>query len=255
MDALIQMSQMDADKGKRSWPSQQMQSLALADVKQAVRQLLPGTENIHLGFHAMNQGAEAVAKWESALVSGAGASTAAAALYGFTSVSFPVEKMYNYLSAETAPHGFGVEPRAALFLAAVLDYLCGEIVELAGSLAEEAETRDEIRVSDVQGCVDDDVEMDAFFNKAREPQAGGGGGAPAAAKSVQQLAAVAKGRMQPTALESEDVASTALKSIGLLIKDRADGSEMYCRPRLSVHARHLPLTPARNGCPAFCKHD
>ena len=110
--------------------------LTARDVQAAARAVLPG----ELAMHAVSEGTKAALKFESHGGGGGGGSSSSRSSSGVgghlsrrAGLQFPAAAVGKKLAAHPLLGGRGVRVEAAVYLAAVLEYLCAEWLELSGN--------------------------------------------------------------------------------------------------------------------------
>jgi len=125
------------------------------EIQSAVRLILPG----ELAKHAVSEGTKAVTKYNAASVSGNGGKISKAYKAGLQfSVSRTSKIFYPKVAGLNIRKGAG----AAVYLAAVLEYIAAEILELAGNAARDAK-KVSIKPKHIQAAIRSDEELDHLF--------------------------------------------------------------------------------------------
>jgi histone H2A len=142
-----------AEKTKRK-------TMTSRDVQTATRLLLP----MELAKHAVSEATKAVTKYNSSLANKSTGSRSKRA-----GLSFPVGRIHRILrdGAFTTRIGGG----APVYLAAVLEYLSAEVLELAGNAAKESK-KTRISPRAIQFALRGDEELNAISSRAMIPAAG-----------------------------------------------------------------------------------
>jgi histone H2A len=104
--------------------------LGSRDVQTAVRTVLPG----ELAKHAVSEGTKAVTKMSSSSTREKGGKSSSCSLSQAAGLQFPVAVVGDLVAART---GVVITPGAAAYLAAVLEYLSAEMLELGGNAARD----------------------------------------------------------------------------------------------------------------------
>eukprot|EP01111_Echinosteliopsis_oligospora_P006105 TRINITY_DN2012_c0_g1_i1.p1 TRINITY_DN2012_c0_g1~~TRINITY_DN2012_c0_g1_i1.p1 ORF type:complete len:194 (+),score=60.96 TRINITY_DN2012_c0_g1_i1:240-821(+) len=128
------------------------QTITSREVQTSIRLCLPG----ELAKHAITEGVKSVCKYNNS--SGVAKRTAASARAG---LQFPVARIHKI--AKAIANGKRVGATAAVYLAAVLEYLCAEVLELAGNAAKDLHTK-RIVPRQIQLAVRGDEELDTLLS-------------------------------------------------------------------------------------------
>ncbi|KAL8592666.1 hypothetical protein ACOMHN_037606 [Nucella lapillus] len=121
-------------------------------------------------------------------------------------VLFPVARMLRYLKRDT--HHLRIGSGTPVYLAAVIEYLTAEILELAGNAARDFK-RGRITPRHILLAVRNDEELDVLFKKVTIPQ---GGVLPRLVLSMQKAKAAAAGGSVAVATTAPSAASTSKAS-------------------------------------------
>jgi histone H2A len=174
-------------------------TLSSREIQTAVRLLLPGD----LAKHAVSEGTKAVTKY--AMHEGDGKAPSRSFRAGLT---FPVGRLHRMLKEGTG-QGYRVGSGSPVYTAAVLEYLCAEILELAGNQARDNQ-RARIVPRHILLAIRNDKELASLLSDVTIPD---GGVLPSLNLDSLQIDA-AKTTTAPTATKT----SVAIE----LIDDEAD---------------------------------
>jgi len=132
-------------------------SITSREIQTATRLILPG----ELAKHGISEGTKAVTKWN--------ASTAEEG-EGHSGLTFPENK----IAALLKEHWLGrVGAGAGIYLAAVLEYMCAEILELSGNAAkEDKDSPDEIKPRHIMLAIRNDEEFNRLCRTVVIPDCG-----------------------------------------------------------------------------------
>jgi histone H2A len=113
----------------------------------------------NLGKHAVSEGVKAISKFTSA----AAGSARKVRQQIRAGLKFPVARIGKYLKAQVKYKRKGLG--AGIYLAAVMEYMCAEIIALTGNYARDHK-RHRITPRAIAMVIANDSEMDHFFGKA-----------------------------------------------------------------------------------------
>jgi len=133
-------------------------SLTVREIQTSIRLILPG----ELAKHSVSEGTKAVTKYAA---KGASKLSDAASVAG---LSFPIGKIYSLMKDHWLS---SVGITAAVYAAAVLEYLSAEILELSGKCAKDLETI-EITPRHIMLSIRNDEELDRITRRSIIPDCG-----------------------------------------------------------------------------------
>jgi len=131
-------------------------TISSREIQTAVRLVLPG----ELAKHAVSEGVKAVTKYTSGHPSKKGKKVSKSAKAG---LQFPVTRFKTILQKH-APKGARIGEGAPVYLAAVMEYLTAEMMELSGNAAR-YHKRSNINPRHLQLAVGDDEELNEMLGK------------------------------------------------------------------------------------------
>jgi len=126
-------------------------TLSSREIQTAVRLCLPG----ELARHAVSEGTKSVTKYNSTLGSGGGRGSKSTR----AGLQFPVGRVHTFL--KTGQYADRIGGGAAVYLAAVLEYMCAEVLELSGNAARDNKL---VRITPrhIDLAIRNDEELDRF---------------------------------------------------------------------------------------------
>jgi len=133
------------------------------EIQTAVRLLLPG----ELAKHAVSEGTKAVTKFTSSL--GTGNSGKAITASFRAGLQFPVGRIRGMMKKKCGAYRIG--KGAPVYLAAVLEYLCAEILELSGNASRDNK-KARIVPRHLQLAIRNDEELNKLLLRVTIPQGG-----------------------------------------------------------------------------------
>jgi len=139
-------------------------SITSREIQTSVRLILPG----ELAKHAVSEGTKAVTKFNASLDESENPGDKSSSRI----TVFPFQRIHSYLKE----HWLGtIGKGAGIYLAAVLEYLCAEILELAGNAATDKETRHQecILPRHIMYAIRNDDELDRLCRRVIIPDCGG----------------------------------------------------------------------------------
>ena len=154
-------------------------TLQSRDVQKAIRAVLPG----ELAKHAVSEATKATTKFQLALGPEAAKGLSKNSRAGLV---FSVSRAQS-LAETSKPPGRRIASGVAIYLAAVLEYLCAELLELGGNAARDHK-KVRISVDHVKLAIDNDEELKSLFSAAPS-----GRPAPEPPMTPQKLCAEAAG--------------------------------------------------------------
>jgi len=131
-------------------------TISSREIQTAVRLVLPG----ELARHAVSEGVKAVTKYTSGHPSKKGKKVSKSAKAG---LQFPVTRFKTILQKH-APKGARIGEGAPVYLAAVMEYLTAEMMELGGNVAR-YHKKTNINPRHLQLAVGDDEELNEMLGK------------------------------------------------------------------------------------------
>jgi len=138
-------------------------SISSREVQTAVRLVLPG----ELAKHAVSEGTKAVTKFTSSL--GTGNSGKAITASFRAGLQFPVGRIRGMMKKKCGAYRIG--KGAPVYLAAVLEYLCAEILELSGNASRDNK-KARIVPRHLQLAIRNDEELNKLLLRVTIPQGG-----------------------------------------------------------------------------------
>ena len=141
-------------------------TLSSREVQTAVRLVLPG----ELAKHAVSEATKAVTKFKAADRKAKKGQKKSSSLSSHAGIQFPVGRVLRHLKKGLyAPR---VSEHAAVYLAAVLEYMAAELFELAGNAARDNK-KTRIIPRHVQLAVRNDAELDQLIDRKMTIASGG----------------------------------------------------------------------------------
>lgn len=128
-------------------------TISARDIQGAVRMVLPG----ELAKHAVSEGTKALTRFNSTKGGGPGAPTSKSMR---AQLQFPVTRTENLMMSHAIVNRKG--EGAAVYLAAVLEYLTAEVIELAGNVARDSK-RVRITPRHISLAVGNDEELHCLY--------------------------------------------------------------------------------------------
>jgi histone H2B len=138
------------------------ETITSREIQTSVRLILHG----ELAKHAVSEGTKAVTKYNSALAEGEDSD-----YNKFNIVTFPVQKIHSLLKE----HWLGsIGIGAGVYLAAVLEYLCAEVLELSGNAARDRTTgtKECILPKHIMYAIRNDQELERLCRRVIIPDCG-----------------------------------------------------------------------------------
>ena len=131
-------------------------TISSREIQTAVRLVLPG----ELAKHGVSEGNKAVTKYMDRSYPKKGKRVSKSAEAG---LQFPVTR-FKTLLQKHAPRGFRISERAPVYLAAVMEYLTAEMMELSGNAARD-NRKSNINLRHLQLAVRNDEELNEMLGK------------------------------------------------------------------------------------------
>ena len=147
-----------ADEAAFLTKKEHKKTISSREVQTAVRLILPG----ELAKHAVSEGVKAVTKYTSRNYTGKG-NKVTYSKSARAGLQFPVSRFKTILQKH-APRGFRIGEGAPVYLAAVMEYLTAEMLELAGNAARD-NRRSNINPRHLQLAAMNDEELSKMLGK------------------------------------------------------------------------------------------